>query len=142
MKYKSGNVFFGVFMTIFGLVFLLLGIVALGYSRIAFWIFLAVCLVFLTAGGVEIIRFILDLGTLKKGKPSTATIVEIKDFSEILPLNNQNLKKVEYSYVSASGNEVRYLAKVPLSVVEKFAESGTVPVLIYKDRAIIDIKSI
>lgn len=134
MKLKSGNVIFGAFTVIFGLIFLMLAIVAKS-SLILSGVFLAIFITLTLVGGIEVVRYALDSKTLSCGKESFATVTK-KENAE----KGAKIIQVDYEYLSEKGAKICYVAKVPESIAAFINLGCDIPVKLRNSRAVIDVK--
>lgn len=136
MKLKSGNVIFGAFTIIFGLIFLILAIVARS-SLILSGVFLAIFITLVAIGGLEVVRYALDSKTINNGKESFASVTK-KESAE----KGAKIIQVEYEYLSEKGEKIYYVAKVPESIASYITINDELPVKLLNSRAVIDVKRI
>lgn len=138
---KSGNIFFGVFTIVFGLIFCLLGGLSFNLSKILFYIFIGVGGVLIIVGLYQSVNYLLDRKTLEKGTCGFAKVVKIFDNKSTDSVKKvTEIFRVEYEYVGKNGKTYRYTANVPLSLIEKISPEKQLAVKIYKSRAVIDLK--
>lgn len=131
MKLKSGNVIFGTFTIIFGLIFLMLAIVGKN-SLVLSGVFLAIFITLVAIGAVEAVRYVLDAKTLANGKDSVATVTKKENANKII--------QVEYEYLSEKADKICYVAKVPESIAAFINVDCDIPVKLLNNRAVIDVK--
>lgn len=138
---KSGNIFFGVFTIVFGLIFCLLGGLSFNLTKILFYIFIGVGAVLILVGTCQSVNYFPDRKTLEKGICGFARVVKIYD-NKSTDSGKKAIEifRVEYEYVGENEKTYQYTANVPLSLIEKISPGKQLAVKIYKSRAVIDLK--
>ncbi len=141
---RSGNIYFGCCISVIGLfLYVLAQAVKTGENLTAYLAVVCVAAAALLLGVTEIIICCFDAETKKRGKESVATVVFVKKpENKDTFISNGKTYPVVYSYIATSGKEKRFKTYLRKNLAENLNEGDAVPIILYKERGLIDFKKL
>lgn len=145
MKRRSGNIYLGGFALIFSAVMVYLIIYAYKvHSLEMFIVFLVLGVLALGFSLLNIIFFILDKKVNKRGKRAMAVVTKMeeqnKDNSNLF--GDNNVFEVEYTYTADDGKQITSILQVTKDIFDHLNVGDNLPILIYKHRAVLDVEGL
>ncbi len=141
---RSGNIFFGCSVTVIGIfLFVLALILKVGSNFSAFITVVCIASFAILLGVIEIVIYLIDVKVRRLGREAAGRVVFIKKplDKNTLATNGQTYAVV-YSYLSESGKKKRFKTYLQKHLAEKLNEGDNIPVILYKERAVIDYKKL
>lgn len=141
---RSGNIYFGCLIVLLSASFAVLSVASYKKSvATLFYVFLAISAILLIVGVVNIVRWLLDARVRKYGEKSAAHITKVPTASEGNGLwQVGKTLKIEFEYQNADGKLFKGNDVVISDYVKGLKVGEELPILIYKNRAVIDYKSL
>lgn len=141
---KNGNIFFGVLMIFFSFIFASFSIVAvMPVNLTIFYILSAVAIIVFLLGIVNVIRCLLDDKVIKRGKQTVATVKNMPAVSDKKGLMaTAKMVKIDFEYKNDGGKTYSGSAVLPAVTVKTVSVGDALPILLYKNRAVIDYKTL
>ncbi len=141
---RSGNIYFGFLITLMAVSFAAFTLVKIKTTSIPLLcVFLAISAVLLIIGLFEIIRWLLDARVRKYGEKSFATVKKVPDISGGTGLiQTGKTVQIDFEYKNADGKLLKGSSVIIADLAKSIAEDGCLPILLYKNRAVIDYKAL